>query len=102
MVFLRVIELNSDTEHMALLEFYGKECPHCITMRPLVEQLTKELDVEVKQFETWHDPKNEALRKEKDVGGACGGVPFFYNEESGKALCGASSYDELKAWAEGK
>lgn len=87
---------------MALLEFYGKECPHCITMMPLVDQVAKELKVDVQKLETWHNPKNEALRKEKDADSACGGVPFFYNEESGKALCGESSYEELKAWAEGK
>lgn len=86
---------------MALLEFYGKECPHCITMKPLIERLEKELEVEVRKLETWHDPANEELRKRKDDG-SCGGVPFFYNEESGKGLCGESTYEELKAWAEGK
>lgn len=87
---------------MALLEFYGKECPHCVTMMPLVDKVAEELKVEIQKLETWHDTKNEALRKEKDAGGECGGVPFFFNEESGKALCGESSYEELKAWAEGK
>lgn len=87
---------------MALLEFYGKECPHCITMMPIVAQVEQELGITIERFETWHDAENEKLRKEKDVGGACGGVPFFINEESGKTLCGASSYEELKAWASGK
>jgi len=86
---------------MALLEFYGKECPHCITMAPLVERVEKELKTEIRKLETWHDPANEALRKEKDDG-SCGGVPFYFNEESGKSLCGESSYEELLAWAQGK
>ncbi len=87
---------------MALLEFYGKECPHCVRMAPLIEQLEKELGVEVKKFETWHDEANEKLRAEKDAGGACGGVPFFVNEETGAKICGAVDYEKLKSWATAK
>ena len=87
---------------MALLEFHGTECPHCRKMDPLVEQLEKELNVEVQKLETWHDTKNEERRKGFDKNGDCGGVPYFYNEESGKNICGEATYDELKAWAEGK
>ena len=87
---------------MALLEFYGKECPHCVRMAPLVEQLEKELGVEVRKLETWHDEANEKLRAEKDAGAACGGVPYFFNEETGAKICGAVDYEALKAWATGK
>ena len=87
---------------MALLEFYGTECPHCVRMAPLVERLEKELGVEVKKLETWHDDANEKLRAVQDADGGCGGVPFFVNEETGAKICGAVDYDELKAWATGK
>jgi len=87
---------------MALLEFYGTECPHCIKVAPLIDKLEKELGVEVKRLETWHNVENEELRKQKDAKNDCGGVPYFYNEESGKSLCGESTYEEFKAWAEGK
>ncbi len=85
---------------MSLLEFYGRECPHCQIMEPLIEKLEKELKVEVKKYETWHDEKNAELMKNYDKG-FCGGVPFFFNEESGKWLCGETSYEELKSWGEG-
>ena len=84
-----------------LLDFYGIECSHCKDMDPLIVRLEKELGVKVKKVEVWHNAKNAALLKQKDKIG-CGGVPFFYNENSGKALCGAVSYDKLKAWAQGK
>jgi thiol-disulfide isomerase/thioredoxin len=84
---------------MKLMEFYGKECPHCVRMMPMVEQLEKELGVTVEKYETWHDVKNEELRRKYDEGEACGGVPFFVNEETGARICGAVSYDDLKAWA---
>lgn len=85
---------------MALLEFYGKECPHCVRMAPLVDTLRGE-GFEVEQRECWHDDANAELLAKYDRG-HCGGVPFFMNTESGKWICGATDYDRLKAWAEGK
>lgn len=87
---------------MALLEFYGKECPHCLTMMPLVEKLEKELGVTVERFETWHDSANELKRREHDEGEQCGGVPFFVNTDNGAKICGAARYEMLKTWAEAK
>ncbi len=85
---------------MALLEFYGQECPHCERMAPLVEKLKKE-GFDVQQFETWHHPEHAKKQKEYDKG-LCGGVPFFYNTDSGEFICGATEYEALKSWAEGK
>ena len=84
-----------------LLEFYGKECGHCFAMNGLVDKLEKELGVKVEKYETWHDETNTEKMKEYDTG-LCGGVPFFFNTESGKFICGETEYQELKAWAEGK
>lgn len=85
---------------MALLEFYGETCPHCLTMAPLVEKL-KEEGHEVEQYEVWNDEKNAEKMKEFDTG-LCGGVPFFFNSESKQFICGSTDYETLKAWAEGK
>ena len=84
---------------MALLEFYGKECPHCLTMAPLIDRLEKEHGLTIERFETWHDEANEKKRASYDVGAACGGVPFFVNTDTGAKLCGAVSYEILEAWA---
>lgn len=32
-----------------LIEFYGKECPHCLKMADLVMRLKKEVDVDIEQ-----------------------------------------------------
>ena len=84
-----------------LLEFYGTECPHCITMRELVLRLEKEENIKVDSFEVWHNEENanklEAL--DKDM---CGGVPFFYNTQTKKFVCGDAPYEILKAWAKGE
>lgn len=84
-----------------LLEFYGTECVHCNAMRPLVAKLEEEIGVKFDKFEVWHNEEN--ARKMEDVDkGECGGVPFFYNAKTGQKICGAVSYEKLKAWALGK
>jgi thiol-disulfide isomerase/thioredoxin len=84
-----------------LLEFYGTECPHCVRMHPLIEKLESEEKVQVQKFETWHHEENEKKRQEYDKG-YCGGVPFFFNTETGKYLCGETDYESLKKWALGQ
>ncbi len=81
-----------------LMEFYGTECPHCIEMRPIVERVEKELGVEIEKIEVWHNAENAKLFQKID-GGFCGGVPFFYNEDTEEKLCGAQEYEDLLAWA---
>ena len=94
-------ELKSD-----LIEFYGTECPHCIKMQPLIEDLQKEMGVTVQKIEVWHNEDNAALMKEFDKDSEtgeplCGGVPFFFNRKTKKWICGAVPYEKLKEWAEG-
>jgi thiol-disulfide isomerase/thioredoxin len=81
-----------------LLEFYGKECSHCIKMEPLVEKLEKEEGVKVEQYEVWHNAENAEKQKEYDKG-YCGGTPFFFNTDSQEFICGSTSFEELKNWA---
>ena len=83
---------------MSLLEFYGEECPHCVEMRPLIEKLEKDAGVKVDRYEVWHNEENAKKMEEYDKD-FCGGVPFFYNTDSKKFVCGEASYEELKDWA---
>lgn len=84
-----------------LYEFYGTECPHCVRMHDLIVRLEKEEGIKVEALEVWHNKENEEklLAIDKDM---CGGVPFFYNEETKKFICGEASYDIVKAWAKGE
>lgn len=84
-----------------LIDFYGTECVHCNEMNPMIEQLEDELKVQINHLEVWHNDKNAGYLEKLDQG-KCGGVPFFYNLKTKKFLCGATSYDKLKAWALGK
>jgi thiol-disulfide isomerase/thioredoxin len=89
-----------------LIEFYGTECVHCRKMDPLIERLEREEGVQLTRLEVWHNSQNAAYMEkvDRDERGRrfCEGVPFFYNEKTGKKLCGAVSYEELKKWALGK
>ena len=84
-----------------LINFYGKECPHCLRMMPLVEKLRQETGIVVENKEVWHDAENAKLLALYDTN-FCGGVPFFYDTETGRHICGESPYEELKTWALGK
>jgi hypothetical protein len=75
-------------------------------MDPLIERLEREEGLSITRLEVWHNSQNAALMREveKDEEGRafCGGVPFFYNERTGKKICGEATYEELKKWALGK
>ena len=72
-----------------------------MTDKNKIKKLEKEEKVKVEKIEVWHNSKNQQLMKEYDRG-FCGGVPFFFNEKTGKWICGATSYTEFKKWALGK
>lgn len=83
---------------MALLEFYGEGCPHCVTMHPLVEKLEKEHGVKFEKYEAWHNDENRKKMMQY-APGRCMGVPFFFNTETEEFICGATDFEDLKDWA---
>ena len=86
---------------MALLEFYGETCPHCLSMKPLVEKVEKALKVKIEKLEVWNNEENAKKMSTCDTG-LCGGVPFFFNTESKQFICGSCDEATLKDWAQGK
>tara|TARA_Y100000310_G_scaffold151291_1_gene150875 strand:+ start:9723 stop:10016 length:294 start_codon:yes stop_codon:yes gene_type:complete len=96
----------TDENQGRLIMFTGTECDHCHENEPLVEQVEKELGVKIERHEVWHDATNaamlEKIDKNEDGSVFCGGIPFFYNEKSGKKLCGPQQLEKLKEWAQGK
>lgn len=89
-----------------IIEFYGETCPHCISMRPVVSELEKEMSIRVQKLEVWNNESNHAvMEKYSDkISEACGGyaaVPSFINTKTGQALCGAHDKTDLKILFEG-
>ncbi|OGL83563.1 hypothetical protein A3B32_02345 [Candidatus Uhrbacteria bacterium RIFCSPLOWO2_01_FULL_53_9] len=85
---------------MALYEFYGKTCPHCIEMMPIVDKLIGE-GIPIEKFEVWDDKDNAAKMEEANKN-HCPGVPFFVNTKSDQWICGSTNEATLRDWAAGK
>ena len=88
-------------EGQRLIMFTGTECTHCHEMEPLVKELEAKEKITVERIEVWHNAENAKWLEKVDAG-RCGGVPFFYNEKTGKFLCGSASPEKLSEWALGK
>ena len=76
-----------------LIFFWGRECPHCAKLHPIVTEASSELETPITELEVWHsEEKDKLMRSYGDVlKRACGGslgVPSLYNERTKKAVCG--------------
>lgn len=83
-----------------LIEFYGRECPHCQKMQPVIERVEREEGVTIEKYEVWHNDENLKKLKEYERG-VCGGVPFFLNDATQQFICGETTYENLRTWTQG-
>lgn len=99
-----VIEM---AEEKRLIWFYGRECPHCKQLHPIVEKWEADTGIQITKLEVWHSEENAQLMRKygEVISAACGGdlgVPAFYNERTGKAICGARlTAEKIDKWARG-
>jgi hypothetical protein len=63
-------------------------------MIPIVDKLIGE-GIKITKLETWHNSENASLFETKDKG-LCGGVPFCFNDKTGKSICGEASEEEVR------
>lgn len=92
------------SEEKRLIWFSGRECVHCKRLRPMVESFQEETGTEISELEVWHNEANARLMRQygDTIRESCGGelgVPAFYNERTGKAICGMVSRESLEEWA---
>merc|ERR1719160_1624758 len=66
-------------------------------MSPLNRELAKE-GHNIRTFEVWYNARNTELLQFLDMG-RCGGVPFYFNKRTRKYICGATTMDNLRRWA---
>ena len=84
-----------------LIMFYGTECTHCHEIEPTIDKLAYELNVKITKLEVWHNSENKKLLLKYDTIN-CRGVPFFFNEKTGKAICGVTSEANYRKWMKGE
>ena len=91
---------------MAVIEFYGETCPHCVGMRPIVKNVEEKSKIKIEKLEVWNNEENQAKMKEYEdiISAACGGfaaVPSFVNTSTKQALCGSHNEEDIVALAKG-
>lgn len=93
-------------ENDRLIFFWGRECPHCAKLHPVVREAAQELNVPIVELEVWHSDENAKLMRtygdvlKKACGGSLG-VPALYNEKTKKALCGMkTTKEQIIQWAQ--
>ncbi len=79
-----------------LIEFYGTECIHCRRMEKTVSQFEKKHKTQLTKIEVWHNDENEKVMRDVPEFKFCNGVPFFFNKDNNKFICGECSLEELE------
>jgi hypothetical protein len=83
-----------------LLEFHSDNCDHCEQMEPVLRRLEDDLDTKIRRINIFR--RREFMGLLEAIGfDECGGLPFYYNRRTGQAVCGATSYLNLKRWGTG-
>jgi hypothetical protein len=83
-----------------LIAFHTDDNDHAAQMEPVVKRLEEDLQTKVRRV-------NVSRRREfytlMEVMGhdECGQLPFYYNRKTAQAVCGATSYLNLKRWGTG-
>jgi len=90
-------------EKKQIIMFWGRRCPHCRAMEPIVQKLEEE-GIKFERLEVWENKENaDKMRALADIiKPACGGylgTPAFYDPNRNSALCGEKPYETLKDWA---
>lgn len=89
-----------------VIEFYGETCPHCLSLKPVIADVEKELGVEITKLEVWNNEENKAVMQKyaELVSQACGGfaaVPAIVNTKTNQALCGVHEKEDIHNLIEG-
>jgi len=76
-----VAGINDNPDKVAIYFFWGDGCPHCMYQKPFLEELQQKYpEIELKMFETWHNPENGRLFSDmaKAYGTNAQGVPTTF------------------------
>lgn len=89
-----------------IIEFYGETCPHCLSMKSVVEAIESEKKVEITKLEVWNNADNQQIMEKyyDIISESCGGlpgVPAFVNTTTKQALCGVHEKADIIALIDG-
>lgn len=91
--FLAKLLPHEDSSY--LIEFHSDNCDHCDQMEPVLKRLEDDLGTKIRRINIFR--RREFYGLMESMGhNECGGLPFYYNRRTGQAICGATSYTNLK------
>ena len=83
-----------------LLEFHTDNNDMVDQMAPVLERLEEDLGTKVRRINIFR--RKEFMGLLEAIGfDECGSIPFYYNRRTGQAICGPTSYLNLKRWGTG-
>lgn len=83
-----------------LLEFHTDNNDMVTQMEPVLQRLEEDLDTKVRRINIFR--RKEFMGLLEAIGfDECGSIPFYYNRRTGQAICGPTSYLNLKRWGTG-
>jgi hypothetical protein len=83
-----------------LIEFHSDNNDHSKQMEPVLQRLEEDLRTKVRRVNV--SRRREFYGLMEAMGhDECGSLPFYYNRRTAQAVCGATSYLNLKRWATG-
>jgi hypothetical protein len=96
--FLAKLLPNNDDCY--LIEFHSDNNDHSNQMEPVLQRLEEDLQTKVRRVNI--NRRREFYGLMEAMGhDECGSLPFYYNRRTAQAVCGATSYLNLKRWATG-
>jgi thiol-disulfide isomerase/thioredoxin len=78
-----------------LIYFYTDDCEICKTMDPELKKLEDRYDNEIMKVNVEEGEDERALFDELALD-ECGGVPFLYNQENQKFICGFATAEQIE------
>ncbi len=78
-----------------LIYFYTEDCQICKEMEPELKKLEEKYDSEILKVNVEEGEDERALFDELALD-ECGGVPFIFNQENYKSICGFASAEDIE------
>lgn len=78
-----------------LIYFYTDDCEICKTMDPELAKLEQKYGGDIMRVNVEEGEDERALFDELALD-ECGGVPFLYNQENQKSICGFAKAEDIE------
>mgnify|MGYP002400114442 CR=1 FL=1 len=78
-----------------LIYFYTEDCKICKDMEPELKKLEEKYDSEIMKVNVEEGEDERNLFDELALD-ECGGVPFIFNQENYKSICGFATAEDIE------